>query len=63
MFAAAGTGDAGKLLLDLPVDAEFSSVYPHTIANVASQMVEDLCLLDIEDQHRLVAACVCSPSY
>lgn len=63
VFAAAGTGDAGKLLLELPVDAEFSSVYPHTIANVASQIVEDLCLLDIEDQHRLVAACVCSPSY
>ena len=63
VFAAAGTGDARKLLLDLPVGAEINSVYPHTLANVASQMVEDLCLLDIEDQHRLVAACVCSPSY
>lgn len=63
VFAAAGTGDAQKLLLDLPVAAEIESIYPHTIANVAAQMAEDLCLLDIEDRHRLIAACVCSPSY
>ena len=39
------------------------SIYPDTIANVASQVVEDLCIIDASDNNRFIAGCICSPSY
>lgn len=37
--------------------------FPDAIANVAMDVRDDLCLLDVPDSQRLVAGCVCSPSY
>ena len=37
--------------------------YPHWIANLASQIAEDVCVLDVRDRQRLVAGCVTAPSY
>ncbi len=37
--------------------------FPHAIAAAALQFDDDLCLLDLQAQQRLVAACVCAPSY
>ena len=39
------------------------STYPDSIANVASQIAEDVCIIDTSDSNRFVAGCVCSPSY
>ena len=39
------------------------STYPDSIANVASQIAEDVCIIDTSDGNRFVAGCVCSPSY
>ena len=37
--------------------------YADDIANLAAQVSDDLCLLDVDDDQRLIAACLCSPSY
>jgi hypothetical protein len=37
--------------------------YPHAIANAAGCIAEDLCVLDVDRDQILVAACVCAPSY
>ncbi len=63
--AVAVTGaavDAAHCLARLP-GPEPASRYPDLIANVACVRAEDLCLLDLDDRQRLVAACVCAPSY
>lgn len=61
--AAPDTGAAQSLLMDLPMRQPLQRRYPHLIADVALTVAEDLCLLDVEDEQRLVAACVCAPSY
>ena len=38
-------------------------VYPDSIANIASQIAEDVCIIDTSDKNRFIAGCVCSPSY
>jgi hypothetical protein len=37
--------------------------YPDAIANFAINVPDDVCLVDVGDAQRLVAGCVCSPSY
>ncbi|MDG1133589.1 MAG: DUF3445 domain-containing protein [Pseudomonadales bacterium] len=37
--------------------------YPDLVANLAMQVPDDLCLMQTNAPQRLVAACVCSPSY
>ena len=51
------------LLRDLPLPSQLNSAYPDLIANVAITVSDDLCVLDVSDQQRLVAGCVCAPSY
>lgn len=51
------------LLRDLPLPSRLHSAYPDLIANVAITVSDDLCVLDVDDQQRLVAGCVCAPSY
>ena len=40
-----------------------SDSYPDPIANVAASVGPDLALMDLDDNLRLVAACICAPSY
>ncbi len=54
--------DAADCLAQLP-GPEPASRYPDLIANAACVRAEDLCVLDLDDSQRLVAACVCAPSY
>ncbi len=54
--------DAAELLRSLPGPAATED-YPDVIANAAACRDEDLCLLDVQDEQRLVAGCVCAPSY
>lgn len=51
------------LLQNLPLQAAPGDVYPDSIANIAVCTAADICLLDVADQQRLIAACVCAPSY
>ncbi len=37
--------------------------FPHAIAAIASEIAEDVCLLDLDLDQALIAACVCAPSY
>ena len=37
--------------------------FPDDIANCAMEVADDLCVIDVVDHQRLIAACVCSPSY
>jgi hypothetical protein len=39
------------------------TVYPDVIAGVAMGVEDDLCLLEAVGEQRLIAACICSPSY
>ncbi len=39
------------------------NTYPDLVANLAMQIPDDLCLMQTAIPQRLVAACVCSPSY
>jgi len=50
-------------LEELPLSSTVSNKYPHKIANIAWGFPEDICVIDILDQQRLVAGCVCAPSY
>ncbi|XOV82495.1 MAG: heme-dependent oxidative N-demethylase subunit alpha family protein [bacterium] len=40
-----------------------SDQFPDLIANLALCVSDDLCVIDVQDQQRLVAACLCAPSY
>ena len=55
--------EAQQYLLDLEPLRYPPSSFPHTIANCALLVEEDLCLLDVRAENRLIAACVCAPSY
>ena len=48
---------------ELPELSNLPSRFPDWIANVGWQVAEDLCLLDIEQDNRLVAGCLTAPSY
>jgi hypothetical protein len=52
-----------SLLLALPLPSSPASDYPDLLANVAVTVADDLCVVDVEDQQRFVAGCVCAPSY
>jgi len=58
-----GIDEALDLLRGLPLQTEPGNQYPDAIANVALCVAGDICLLDVADQHRLIAGCVCAPSY
>ena len=49
--------------LAIPGVDEPLAAYPDWIANVGIEVSEDLCLLDTEQGHRLVACCLAAPSY
>lgn len=42
---------------------DVANTYPDLIANLAMQVPDDLCLIQTTGSQRLIAACVCSPSY
>ncbi len=42
---------------------DVTNTYPDLIANLAMQVPDDLCLIQTSGSQRLLAACVCSPSY
>jgi len=58
-----GREAAQSVLCDLPFTELANRQYPDFIADVSATVAEDLCLIDAADQQRLVAACVCAPSY
>ena len=58
-----GIDEALDLLRGLPLQSEPGNQYPDAIANVALCVAGDICLLDVADQQRLIAGCVCAPSY
>lgn len=51
------------MLCQLPWPGEITTRFPHLIANLALTVADDLCVIDVTDQQRLVAACLCAPSY
>jgi len=61
--STAGSEPVQALLHLMPLARPLTRRHPDLIADVALCVVEDLCLIDIEDQMRLVAGCVCAPSY
>ncbi len=52
-----------KVLTDLPLPCPVLAQFPDRIADVALSVADDLCVIDVGDEQRLVAACVCAPSY
>ena len=59
----AQTGELDAMLRQLPWPDMAPSTFPHLIANLALTVADDLCVIDVADQQRLVAACLCAPSY
>lgn len=54
---------AQSVLLHLPEFKNVQAQCQHLIADCALAVREDLCLIDVQADNRLVAACVCAPSY
>ena len=40
-----------------------NSIYPDLIANISLEVEDDLCIIESQGDQKLLAACVCSPSY
>ena len=53
----------GQRALEAFTGVAHDSIYPDAIANVASLIAEDICIIDTSDNNRFIAGCVCSPSY
>lgn len=51
------------MLRQLPWPSVAPTAFPHLIANLAMTIADDVCVIDVADQQRLVAACLCAPSY
>ena len=62
MQSLPGSHVAQQRLLDA-TSLRVTSRYPDALANLALAVDDDLCLLDVADDTRLVAGCVCAPSY
>jgi hypothetical protein len=60
---AAPSDALDRVLSDLPVPCPVAAQFPDRIADVALSVADDLCVIDVGDAQRLVAACVCAPSY
>ncbi len=58
-----GSEQAQALLLQALAGFGVEEHYQHGIANAGLCVVEDLCLLDVQDEQRLIAGCLCAPSY
>lgn len=52
-----------RMLEDLPLPRPVVTQFADRIADVALSVADDLCVIDVADEQRLVAACVCAPSY
>lgn len=59
----AQTRELDAMLCQLPWPGQTTYQFPHLIANLALRVADDLCVIDVADQQRLVAACLCAPSY
>ena len=59
----AQTREMDAMLRQLPWPNVASADFPHLIANLAMTIADDVCVIDVTDQQRLVAACLCAPSY
>lgn len=59
----AQTREMDAMLRQLPWPNIASNAFPHLIANLAMTIADDVCVIDVADQQRLVAACLCAPSY
>jgi heme-dependent oxidative N-demethylase alpha subunit-like protein len=57
------TRELDAMLCQLPWPGETTNRFPHLIADLALTVADDLCVIDVADQQRLVAACLCAPSY
>jgi len=57
------TRELDDMLCQLPWPDETTNRFPHLIADLALTVADDLCVIDVADQQRLVAACLCAPSY
>ena len=47
----------------LAVDQSLPHTHPDWIANAGASLAEDICILDVADELRLVAGCLAAPSY
>ena len=61
VVAVADDGSAELALLTFLPNKK--RIYPDAIADMALQVQDDLCIMEVGGRQRLVAACVCSPSY
>ena len=59
----AQTRELDAMLCQLPWPGESTTRFPHLIADLALTVADDVCVIDVADQQRLVAACLCAPSY
>ena len=63
VVASTEDSQPGQIALAEFTELGGKSVYPDSIANIASQIAEDVCIIDTSDKNRFIAGCVCSPSY
>ena len=63
VVASTDDSQPGQIALGAFTKLCCESVYPAPIANIASQIAEDVCIIDTSDNNRFIAGCVCSPSY
>ena len=61
VVAVADDGSAELALLNFLPNKK--RLYPDAIADMALQVEDDLCIMEVDGRQRLLAACVCSPSY
>ena len=58
-----GHDELDDTLAQQPWPSAPGKTFEHAIANMALTVTSDLCVLDVVDEQRLVAGCVCAPSY
>ena len=63
VVACAEDSQTAQKALEVFMGLDYKASYPDAIANVASQIAEDLCIINTSDNNRFIAGCVCSPSY
>lgn len=58
-----GHNELDDILTQLPWPSTPGQTFKHAIVNKALTVAPDLCVLDVPDDQRLIAGCVCAPSY
>ena len=59
VVACAEDSQTAQKALEIFMGLDDKAIYPDAIANVASQIAEDLCIINTSDNNRFIAGCVC----